>query len=134
MLPMRSMVLSKSKPWNMLVVEVFAAASASRKISGWCSRRYSPAATRKPAVPQAGSQMTSFGRGRGHLDHQPDDVARRAELAVLPGAWRSCRACIRRGRPWCRGPPSATSSIMSTTLASSAGVGMVKRASFMWCA
>ena len=25
-------------------------------------------------------------RRRGHLDHQPDDVARRAELAVLPGA------------------------------------------------
>ena len=22
---------------------------------------------------------------RGHLDHEPDDVARRAELAVLPG-------------------------------------------------
>ena len=36
---------------------------ASRRISGWCSRRYSPAATRKPEVPQAGSQMTSLGVG-----------------------------------------------------------------------
>ena len=31
-----------------LVVEVLAAASRRAEISGWCSRRYSPAATRKP--------------------------------------------------------------------------------------
>jgi hypothetical protein len=37
-------------------------------------------------VPQAGSQMVSVGVRRGHLHHQLDDVARRAELAVLPGA------------------------------------------------
>ena len=37
-------------------------------------------------MPQAGSQMTSVGCGRGQLHHQPDDVARRAELPVLPGA------------------------------------------------
>ena len=53
--------------------------------SPWCSTRCSEAATRKPAVPQAGSQMTSFGVGCGHVHHQPDDVARRAELPVLPG-------------------------------------------------
>ena len=35
----------------------------SRSTSGWCSRRYSPAATRKPQVPQAGSQMMSVGVG-----------------------------------------------------------------------
>src|SRR6266566_5583702 len=34
---------------------------ASRRISGLFSRRYSPAATKKPAVPHAGSQMISFG-------------------------------------------------------------------------
>ena len=37
-------------------------------------------------MPQAGSQMMSVGVRRGHLHHQLDDVARRAELAVLPGA------------------------------------------------
>ncbi len=46
-----------------------------------------------------------LGRGCGHVHHQLDDVARRAELPVLPGAWRSCRACTRRGRPWCRCRP-----------------------------
>src|SRR5665811_1647994 len=30
-------------------------------VSLWCLTRYSEAATRKPAVPQAGSQITSFG-------------------------------------------------------------------------
>lgn len=35
----------------------------SRRISGCFSRRYSPAATRKPEVPQAGSQMRSLGWG-----------------------------------------------------------------------
>ena len=62
MLPIRSIVLSKSNPWNMLVVEVRPRFS-SRSISGWWWRRYSPAAIRKPAVPQAGSQMTSAGVG-----------------------------------------------------------------------
>ena len=46
---------------------------------------YSPAATRNPQVPQAGSQIMSVGVGRHHLDHQLDDVAGRAELAVLAG-------------------------------------------------
>jgi hypothetical protein len=77
-------------------------------------------------VPQAGSQMTSVGVRRGQLDHQPDDVARRAELAVLPGAGDLAEhvfvevalgvAVLHRH-----------GSSRSTTLASSAGVGMVKR-------
>ena len=62
MLPMRSMVLSKSKPWNMPWWKC-SRSFASRSMFGWRSRRYSPAATRKPAVPQAGSQMTSVGCG-----------------------------------------------------------------------
>ena len=37
-------------------------------------------------MPHAGSQMTSLGRRCGHLDHQLDDVARRAELPVLTGS------------------------------------------------
>ena len=62
MLPMRSMVLSKSKPWNAWPWKC-ALSFGSRWISVWWSRRYSPAATRKPAVPQAGSQMMSPGTG-----------------------------------------------------------------------
>ena len=82
-------------------------------------------------MPQAGSQTTSVGVGCDHLDHEPDDVARRAELAVLPGRGDLAEhvlvkialgvALLHRDV-----------SIRSTTLASSAGVGMVKRASFMW--
>ena len=37
-------------------------------------------------MPQAGSQMTSVGVRRGEFHHELDDVARGAELAVLPGA------------------------------------------------
>ena len=37
---------------------------SSRKACGWLSRIYSPAATRNPAVPNAGSQITSSGVGR----------------------------------------------------------------------
>ena len=70
-------------------------------------------------------------RRRGHLDHQLDDVARRAELAVLPGGGDLARACTRRRRPWCRGPPSGCASSPSTAFCSSAGVGIVNRASFM---
>src|SRR5215471_3559568 len=85
MLPMRSMVLSKSKPWNMPWWKC-SRSLTSRKISGWCTRRYSPTATRKPQVPETGSQTTSVGWGAGHLNHEPDDVARGAELAILSGA------------------------------------------------
>ena len=60
--PMRSMVPSKSKPWNMPEAKC-ARASASWNSFGWFSRRCSAALNRKPQVPQAGSQMTSFGVG-----------------------------------------------------------------------
>ena len=84
MLPMRSMVLSKSKPWN----------------SSWwkCSRELRVAQNLRVALAQIlarRDQETRRAAGRvadhvrrlrrDHLDHQPDDVARRAELAVLPG-------------------------------------------------
>ena len=68
-----------------LVVEVLPEASRREASPGGAARRYSPAAIRKPQVPQAGSQMTSVGRRRNHLHHELDDVARRAELTVLPG-------------------------------------------------
>ena len=63
MLPMRSMVLSKSKPWNMLVVEVLLLRCAPAGLRSAARCTYSPAATRKPAVPQAGSQISSLGPG-----------------------------------------------------------------------
>ena len=63
MLPMRSMVLSKSKPWNRLMMEMLPELRVAAASSGCRSRSYSPAATRKPQVPQAGSQMMSVGCG-----------------------------------------------------------------------
>ena len=85
MLPMRSIVVSKSKPWNMPSWKCSRLRRVVQQRSGCCSRRYSPAATRKPAR-AAGRIADLVGRRRrGHLDHQLDDVARRAELAVLPG-------------------------------------------------
>jgi hypothetical protein len=67
------------------VVEVLAQLGVAQEL-GWCSRRYSPAATRKPAGAAGRVADDVLGRGRGQLHHQLDDVARRAELAVLPGA------------------------------------------------
>ena len=84
MLPMRSMVLSKSKPWNMRWWKC-SLSFASCRIFGWRSRRYSPGRDEE-ARRAAGRVADHVGRlRRRHLDHQPDDVARRAELAVLPG-------------------------------------------------
>src|SRR5574337_625567 len=59
-LPMRNIVLSKSKPWNIRWWKCSRCFASCSKF-GCRSRKYSPAATRKPAVPQAGSQMTSAG-------------------------------------------------------------------------
>ena len=60
--PIRSMVESKSYPWN---IERWKCRRCVASVSapGWCSRTYSLAATRKPAVPQAGSQISSPGCG-----------------------------------------------------------------------
>ena len=84
MLPMRSMVLSKSKPWNMpwwkcslqlrVVQEVRVALAQVLARGDQEARR------------AAGRVADDVGGlRRGQLHHQPDDVARRAELAVLPG-------------------------------------------------
>ena len=63
MAPMRSMVRSMSKPWNMWLRK-WSFFRRSKKISCFLfSFRYSPAATRKPEVPQAGSQTISSGPG-----------------------------------------------------------------------
>ena len=60
--PIRSIVPSKSNPWNMPRWKCSRSLS-SRNSSRWLSRRYSPAATRKPQVPAAGSQIVSRGVG-----------------------------------------------------------------------
>ena len=60
--PIRSIVLSKSKPLNIDSWNCFDSAE-SVNAPGWLSRMYSPAATRKPQVPQAGSQIVSVGVG-----------------------------------------------------------------------
>ena len=44
-------------------------------------------------------------RRRGHLYHQLDDVPRGAKLPVLAQRLQFCRACTRKGRPWCRCRP-----------------------------
>ena len=85
----------------------------------------------KEAAGAAGRIADHIARRRlGQLDHQLDDVARRAELAVLPGGGDLAEhvfvdvalgvAIVHRHR-----------SSLSTTLASSAGVGIALRASFM---
>ena len=62
MLPIRSIVLSKSNPWNMPSWKCFDS-FGSVNTSGRLSRKYSPAATRNPHVPLAGSQIMSVGVG-----------------------------------------------------------------------
>jgi hypothetical protein len=131
MLPMRSMVLSKSKPWNMPWWKC-SRSFASCSISGAAR-----AGTRRP---RPGSRRAAGrvaddvgGLRRGQLDHQPDDVARRAELAVLPGAGDLAEHVLVEVALGVAVLHRHLSS-RSTTFASSAGVGMVKRASFMWCA
>ena len=93
------------------------------------SFRYSPAETRKPAVPQAGSQITSSALGSVSSDHHADDMTWRAELAVHARQSRSwtgdTRRC-RRGRRCCGAAPSVRyiSSIAVTIFSSMSGVGI----------
>jgi hypothetical protein len=62
MLPMRSMVLSKSKPWNMWWWKCFAQPGVVQEVrvalAQVLARR-----DQEAAVPQAGSQITSVGCG-----------------------------------------------------------------------
>ena len=57
------MVLSKSKPWNMPWWKCSAAASRLRNISGMVLAQVLAGRDEEAAVPQAGSQITSFGVG-----------------------------------------------------------------------
>ena len=83
MLPMRSMVLSKSKPWKVCSWKCFLFFE-SRNISGWFSRRCSPRGDEEARRSARGIAYDVAGHRLRHLDHEPDDVARRPELAVLP--------------------------------------------------
>ena len=84
MLAMRSMVESKSKPWNMLWWKCccWLRPSRARRARAERTRRRRPGS---PAVPQAGSQISSPRARVHHLDHELDDVPGRSELAVLSG-------------------------------------------------
>ena len=62
MLPIRSMVASKSHPVNAAPWK-WARRSASANRAGWRARRCSAAPTRNPAVPHAGSTTVSSGVG-----------------------------------------------------------------------
>lgn len=84
MLPIRSMVASKSKPWNIEPCKWLRCLASSRA-SAWVGAD----------VLAGGDQEASGATGRvadlvawlgcGHVHHQLDDVARGAELAVDPG-------------------------------------------------
>ena len=105
------------------MVEVLALRCVGQHAPGVLARTYSPAATRKPQVPQAGSQMMSVGLGAVMLDHQLDDVPRGAELPVRHRRWRSCASMYSYRSPLVSRSSMGTSSIRSTTFASRAGVG-----------
>ena len=53
---------SESNPVNASRLK-WSRLAASAQISGWFLRRYSPAITKKPAVPAAGSMIVSVGGG-----------------------------------------------------------------------
>jgi len=120
MLPIRSMVLSKSKPWNMRWWKC----SLSRRRAG-CQggarasipRRHEKAGR---AAGRVADQITGLGGRKFH--HQPDDVARGAELTVLP-AVAILPSMYSYRSPLVSRSSMGTSSSRSTTLASSAAVG-----------
>jgi hypothetical protein len=124
MLPMRSMVLSKSKPWKVPSLK----------------RRRRPRSCRWRRVVRAqvlgGGDQEARGaaggvadhilrRRGGHVDHQLDDVARGAELAVLPGAGDLAEHVLVEVALGVASAMSMPSS-WSTTLASTRGVGIMK--------
>ena len=81
---MRSMVLSKSKPWKSVLVEVRLQLRVAQDLRVALAQVF--AGGDEKAGGAAGGIADDVPRARrGHLDHEPDDVARGAELAVLPG-------------------------------------------------
>ena len=84
MLPMRSIVLSKSKPWNRPWWKC-SRSFASCSSSGW--RVAQVLARRDQEARRTAGRVADDvgGLGRGEFHHQLDDVTRRAELSVLSG-------------------------------------------------
>ena len=70
---------------EQVVVEVLAQLRDCGRASGWCCAQI--LARRPPGSPpcRRPGRRPCPSAWRGQLDHQLDDVARRAELAVLPG-------------------------------------------------
>ena len=83
MLPMRSMVLSKSKPWKSSLWKCVAGGFVPEDIRMVLAQVF--AGGHQEAGRAAGRVADDvLRRGRGHLDHELDDVAAASELAVLP--------------------------------------------------
>ena len=83
MLAIRSIVLSKSKPWNMLWLKCCALREVEQRVLVLAADE--PSCLHQEAGRPAGRVADLVVRTRRrHLDHEPDDVPRRAELAVLP--------------------------------------------------
>jgi hypothetical protein len=84
MLPIRSIVLSKSKPWNIQVVEVFVQLRFVQEV--WVPLPKVLPRRHQESRRVAGRVRDHVGgMRRGQFHHQPDDVARGAELPVRPG-------------------------------------------------
>ena len=85
MLPMRSIVLSKSKPWNIFMVEMRPRLLVPQHLRVVLAQVFT--GSDEEAGGATGGVADDIGRvWRDHLHHEPDDVTRRAELTVLPGA------------------------------------------------
>ncbi len=84
MQPIRSIVESKSKPWNMLWWKCLLRGRPVQHVRVFAPHVL-PRGDEEPGG--AAGRVADFvvGLRAGHLDHQRDDVARRAELAVLSG-------------------------------------------------
>src|SRR6185503_13471477 len=84
MLPMRSMVLSKSKPVEGVFAEVRLPLGIAEDLRVALAQVF--AGGDEEAGGAAGRVADDVFRAGGrHLHHEPDDVARRPELTVLPG-------------------------------------------------
>ena len=127
--PMRSIVLSKSYPENIWLWKCCACAS-SVSVVGWLSRMCSPAATKNPHVPLAGSQITSSGWGAviSTMSRMMWRGVRNwpfcPEVAILESMYSYTSPLVSRSSIGMASRPS-------TAFCNSAGVGIESRAPLM---
>jgi len=122
------MVESKSKPWKRSGGSVRVVWHYGR---GWGDAGAAPRPRYQKSSRAAGRVADHIlGRGLSQLDHQLNNVARCAKLAILSGG-SDLREHVLVEIALGVAANHGSAAIRSTTLTSSAGVGMVKRASFM---